>query len=177
MLFATGAAARARRAAHRRPRTTRGSRRSRRRSTAVILDLAHQVVRDGEGARKFVEVTVEGAETDAAAKVIAFSIANSPLVKTAVGGRGRQLGPRRHGGRQGRRAGRARQAGDLVRPDPGRGPRACAIRPTTRRPSSAYMKGEHIDIRVELGSGAGRATVWTCDLTKAYVEINGDYRS
>ena len=115
----------------RRRRQARRARRSRRRrpaprprsggrSTKLLLDLAHQVVRDGEGARKFIEVKVEGAESRKAAKRIALSIANSPLVKTAVRRRGRQLGPRRHGGRQGRREGRARQARHLVRRHPRR---------------------------------------------------------
>ena len=86
----------------------------------LLLDLAQQVVRDGEGARKFVEVNVEGAASRKAAKRVAMSIANSPLVKTACRRRGRQLGPHRHGGRQGRRAGRARPARHLFRRDPRR---------------------------------------------------------
>ncbi len=142
----------------------------------VALDLAHQVVRDGEGARKFIAVTVEGAETDAAARTIAFSIANSPLVKTAVGGEDANWGRVVMAvGKAGEAADRDRLAiwfgGIRVaaegRRDPGYDEAAAA----------SYMRREAIDIRVELGLGSGRATVWTCDLTKAYVEINGDYRS
>ncbi len=142
----------------------------------VLLDLAHQVVKDGEGARKFVAVTVEGAETDAAAKRIALSIANSPLVKTAVGGEDANWGRVVMAvGKAGEAADRDRLAiwfGDIrvaaegLR-DPGYDEAAV----------SRYMKGQAIDIRVDLGLASGRATVWTCDLTKAYVEINGDYRS
>ena len=140
------------------------------------LDLAHQVVRDGEGARKFIAVTVEGAETDAAAKVIALAIANSPLVKTAVGGEDANWGRVVMAvGKAGEMADRDRLAiwfgGIRVaaegRRDPAYDEAAVAL----------YMRREAIDIRVELGLGSGRAIVWTCDLTKAYVEINGDYRS
>ena len=94
----------------------------------LLRNLAHQVVRDGEGARKFITVKVEGAATRKAAKRIALSIANSPLVKTACGGRGRQLGSRGHGGRQGGREGRARQARHLLRQDPRRPPRLARSR-------------------------------------------------
>ena len=87
---------------------------------AVLLDLAQQVVRDGEGARKFIEVIVEGADSDRAAKVVALSIANSPLVKTAVAGEDANWGPRRHGRRQGGRAGGTRPAGDLLWRHPSR---------------------------------------------------------
>ena len=142
----------------------------------VTLDLAHQVVRDGEGARKFIAVTVEGAESDAAAKKIALSIANSPLVKTAVGGEDANWGRIVMAvGKAGEAADRDRLAiwfGDIRvaaegRRDPGYEEAAVA----------RYMRRDAIDIRVELGLGSGRAKVWTCDLTKSYVEINGDYRS
>ena len=142
----------------------------------VLLDLAHQVVKDGEGARKFVEVTVEGAEDDRAAKRIALSIANSPLVKTAVAGEDANWGRVVMAvGKAGEKAerdrlsiffGSFRVAHEGLR-DPA----------YDEAETSAYMKGDTIAIRADLGIGPGRATVWTCDLTKAYVEINGDYRS
>ena len=89
----------------------------------VLADLAEQVARDGEGARKLVEVVVEGAVSKHSARRIALSIANSPAGEDRDRGRGRQLGPRRHGGRQGRRAGRPRPAVDLVRRHQGGAPR------------------------------------------------------
>ncbi|HEX4767057.1 MAG TPA: bifunctional glutamate N-acetyltransferase/amino-acid acetyltransferase ArgJ [Lichenihabitans sp.] len=143
---------------------------------AVTLDLAHQVVRDGEGARKFVAVTVEGAESDASAKRVAFSIANSPLVKTAVAGEDANWG------RIVMAVGKAGEPADRDRLSIWFGDIRVAAQ-GLRDPAyaedavAAYMKGEAIDIRADLGLGSGRATVWTCDLTKAYVEINGDYRS
>ena len=142
----------------------------------VLLDLAHQVVKDGEGARKFVSVTVEGAESGAAAKRIALSIANSPLVKTAVAGEDANWG------RVVMAVGKAGEAADRDRLAIWFGPIRVAAE-GLRDPAydeaatSAYMRGQDIDIRVEIGLGSGRATVWTCDLTKLYVEINGDYRS
>jgi glutamate N-acetyltransferase/amino-acid N-acetyltransferase len=142
----------------------------------VLLDLAHQVVRDGEGARKFVEVSVEGAENDAAARRIAFSIANSPLVKTAVAGEDANWG------RVVMAVGKAGEKADRDRLSIFFGPIRVAhegLRDPaySEAETSAYMKGEHIQIRADLAIGPGTATVWTCDLTKAYVEINGDYRS
>ena len=142
----------------------------------VLLDLAHLVVKDGEGARKFVSVTVEGAETDAAAKRIALSIANSPLVKTAVAGEDANWG------RVVMAVGKAGEAADRDRLAIWFGPIRVAAE-GLRDPAydeaatSAYMRGQDIAIRVDIGLGDGRATVWTCDLTKLYVEINGDYRS
>ncbi|MGI3899022.1 MAG: bifunctional glutamate N-acetyltransferase/amino-acid acetyltransferase ArgJ [Janthinobacterium lividum] len=142
----------------------------------VLLDLAHQVVRDGEGARKFVSVTVEGAESDAAAKRIALSIANSPLVKTAVAGEDANWG------RVVMAVGKAGEAADRDRLAIWFGPIRVAV-DGLRDPAydeaatTAYMRGQAIDIRADIGLGSGRATVWTCDLTKLYVEINGDYRS
>ena len=142
----------------------------------VLLDLAHQVVKDGEGARKFVSVRVEGAETAASAKRIALSIANSPLVKTAVAGEDANWG------RVVMAVGKAGEPADRDRLAIWFGPIRVAAH-GQRDPgydeagTSAYMRGQNIDIRVELGLASGSATVWTCDLTKAYVEINGDYRS
>ena len=134
------------------------------------------MVKDGEGARKFVSVTVDSAESDAAAKRIALSIANSPLVKTAVAGEDANWG------RIVMAVGKAGEAADRDRLAIWFGPIRVAA-DGLRDPAydeaatSAYMRGQDIDIRVEIGLGAGRATVWTCDLTKLYVEINGDYRS
>lgn len=142
----------------------------------LLKDLALQVVRDGEGARKMVAITVEGAETDGAAKRIALSIANSPLVKTAVAGEDANWGRVVMAvGKSGEMADRDRLAiwfGEVrVAVDGERDPGY------SEAAASAVMKEEDIAIRVEIGLGTGKATVWTCDLTKAYVEINGDYRS
>jgi len=142
----------------------------------LLRDLALQVVRDGEGARKMVEITVEGAEDDAAAKRIALSIANSPLVKTAVAGEDANWGRIVMAvGKSGEKADRDRLAiwfGDVrVAVDGERDPAY------SEEAASAVMKRQDIPVRVEIGLGSGRATVWTCDLTKEYVEINGDYRS
>lgn len=142
----------------------------------VLLDLAHQVVKDGEGARKFIEITVEGADSAKAAKRIALSIANSPLVKTAVAGEDANWGRVVMAvGKAGEKAERDRLAiwfGGVRVAHKG-----------LRDPSydeakvSALMREPHVPIRVELGLGKGAATVWTCDLTKEYIAINGDYRS
>ena len=142
----------------------------------LLLDLAHQVVKDGEGARKFIAVTVEGAESDASAKRIALSIANSPLVKTAVAGEDANWGRVVMAvGKAGEPADRDRLAiwfaGTRVAD---RGLRDPAY---DEAEVSRLMREPTIPIKVELGLGAGRATVWTCDLTKEYVAINGDYRS
>ena len=176
MLFATGAAAK--RGA---PKITEaGDRRLaafKKALDAVLLDLAHQVVRDGEGCRKFVEIRVEGAASAAAAKRIALSIANSPLVKTAVAGEDANWGRIVAAvGKAGEKAERDKLAiwfGDFRVAHKG-------LRDGTydEAKTSAYMKGEKIDITVDVGTGGkGSATVWTCDLTKEYVAINGDYRS
>ena len=143
----------------------------------VLLDLAHQIVRDGEGCRKFVEITVEGAASAAAAKKIALSIANSPLVKTAVAGEDANWGRIVAAvGKAGEKADRDKLAiwfGDIRVAHKGLRDPAYSEAAT-----SAYMKGEKIDIAVDVGAGGkGTATVWTCDLTKEYVAINGDYRS
>jgi glutamate N-acetyltransferase / amino-acid N-acetyltransferase len=142
----------------------------------LLRNLAHQVVRDGEGARKFITVKVEGAATRKAAKRIALSIANSPLVKTACGGEDANWGRVVMAvGKAGEKAerdkldiyfGKTRVAHQGLR-DP-------AYDEAT---TSAYMKRDSIEITADLGIGRGSATVWTCDLTKEYVAINGDYRS
>ncbi|MBV8568498.1 MAG: bifunctional glutamate N-acetyltransferase/amino-acid acetyltransferase ArgJ [Methylobacteriaceae bacterium] len=175
LMFATGAAAR-----RRAPRITRASdpRLSgfTRALDGVLLDLAHQVVRDGEGARKFLEISVEGAASAAAAKRVALAIANSPLVKTAVAGEDANWGRIVMAvGKAGERANRDKMAiwfgGIRVAHGGMRDPRYEEAK------VSDYMKGDKIDVRVDIGSGKAKATVWTCDLTKDYVAINGDYRS
>jgi glutamate N-acetyltransferase / amino-acid N-acetyltransferase len=142
----------------------------------VLLDLAQQVARDGEGARKFIEVRVTGAEDDKAAKRIAFSIANSPLVKTAAAGEDANWGRVVMAvGKAGEKAERDLLSiwfGDIrVAHDGRRDP------DYDEAAASAVMKQDKIVIRADIGVGKGEATVWTCDLTKEYVAINGDYRS
>ncbi|VFU09861.1 Glutamate N-acetyltransferase / Amino-acid acetyltransferase [Methylocella tundrae] len=143
---------------------------------ALLLDLAHQVVKDGEGARKFVEITVTGAASAAAAKRIALSIANSPLVKTAIAGEDANWGRIVAAvGKAGEKAERDRLAiwfGEIRVANKGQRDPAY-----DEAEVSKLMREPKIDIYVEIGVGQGKATVWTCDLTKEYVEINGDYRS
>lgn len=142
----------------------------------LMRELAQMIVKDGEGARKFVEITVTGAESDASARRIGFSIANSPLVKTAVAGEDANWGRIVMAvGKAGEPADRDRLAiwfGDVrVAVD---GERDADY---SEAAASAVMREEFIPVRVDLGLGEGRSTVWTCDLTKEYVAINGDYRS
>lgn len=175
LMFATGAAAR--RGA---PRITeaRDARLSafRRALNRILKDLALQVVRDGEGARKQVEVTVTGAKSARSARRVALSIANSPLVKTAVAGEDANWGRVVMAvGKAGEPADRDLLAiwfGDIRVAREGERDPAYSEAAT-----SAYMKRDEIAIRVDLGLGRGRARVWTCDLTREYVAINGDYRS
>ncbi|MBX3568793.1 MAG: bifunctional glutamate N-acetyltransferase/amino-acid acetyltransferase ArgJ [Rhizobiaceae bacterium] len=142
----------------------------------LLKSLALQVVRDGEGARKQVEVTVTGARSARSAKRIALSIANSPLVKTAIAGEDANWG------RVVMAVGKAGEPADRDRLAIWFGENRLAYqgeRDTgySEEKTSAYMKRDEIAIRVDLGLGRGKATVWTCDLTKEYVAINGDYRS
>ena len=142
----------------------------------VLLDLAIQVVRDGEGATKQVSVHVEGATSDASAFRIAKSIADSPLVKTAIAGEdanwGREVMAVGKAGEPADRDKLAIRFGDLlVAKDGERAPGY------DEAATSAYMKGEELELTVSLGLGEGRATVYTCDLTHGYITINGDYRS
>ena len=175
MVFATGAAA-ARGAG---PITSASDSRARGFSKALadlMEDLAIQIVRDGEGARKQVEITVTGAASAKAAGRIARSIANSPLVKTAIAGEDANWGRIVMAvGKAGERAERDRLSiwfGDVrVAVDGERDPAY------SEAAASEVMKQDEIAIRVDLGIGRGKARVFTCDLTKAYVEINGDYRS
>ncbi|MCB1508207.1 MAG: bifunctional glutamate N-acetyltransferase/amino-acid acetyltransferase ArgJ [Hyphomicrobiaceae bacterium] len=142
----------------------------------LCLELAHWIAKDGEGARKFVEIRVEGAVSDASAKAIAKSIANSPLVKTAIAGEDANWGRIVMAvGKAGEPAERDRLAiwfGDVrVAVEGERDPAY------SEAAASAVMEASDITIRVELGMGPGTARMWTCDLTKEYVAINGDYRS
>ena len=143
---------------------------------AVCLELAQLVVRDGEGASKFVEISVEGAVSHESARRIALSIANSPLVKTAIAGEDANWGRVVMAvGKAGEPADRDRLAirfGDTQVARNG-----LAVEGYDEAPVAAHLKGREIEIGVELGLGDGRATVWTCDLTHGYIEINADYRS
>ena len=143
---------------------------------AVLLDLALQLVRDGEGATKFVRINVSGAESPASARKIARTIAESPLVKTAFAGEDANWG------RIVMAVGRADEPIDRTRLKVQFGPLVAAqdglISPTyDEAKMSAYMKKDELEVSVDVGVGRGSATVWTCDLTKQYVAINGDYRS
>ena len=142
----------------------------------VMLDLAHQVVRDGEGATKFVEVSVTGAEDEDGARIHGLSIANSPLVKTAIAGEDPNWGRVVMAvGKSGAAADRDKLSiwfGDVLVAENG------WVSPDyVEAEAAAHMKSDHILIRVDCGLGNGSATVWTCDLTHGYIEINADYRS
>jgi glutamate N-acetyltransferase / amino-acid N-acetyltransferase len=144
---------------------------------ALMEDLALQVVKDGEGLSKFVTVEVEGAESDAAAKRIALSIANSPLVKTAIAGGDANWGRVVMAvGKSGEAADRDRLSiwfGDIL--VAGEGTRAPDY---SEDDATAHVRGREIVIRADVGTGGlGRARVWTCDLTHGYIDINADYRS
>lgn len=175
LAFATGAAA-----AHGAPKISRASdprlKAFAKAFVGVLADLAEQVARDGEGARKLVEITVEGAKTKASARKIAMSIANSPLVKTAIAGEDANWGRVVMAvGKAGEPANRDKLsiAFNGIR----------VAKSGARDPSydeaqvSEAMKAPKIAIKVSLGLGKGRDRVLTCDLTKEYVAINGDYRS
>ena len=142
----------------------------------LMLNLAHQVVQDGEGATKFVEIAVTGAATDADAKIHGMAIANSPLIKTAIAGQDPNWGRVVMAvGKSGAAADRDRLSirfGDIeVAKDGWRSP------DYSEEAAAAHMKGQNIVIGVDLGLGDGKATVWTCDLTHGYIDINADYRS
>ena len=142
----------------------------------VMLDLAHQVVRDGEGATKFVEVRVTGAATNADAQKVAMAIANSPLVKTAIAGQDPNWGRVVMAvGKSGARAERdllTIRFGDIVVAKNGwRNP------DYSEQTTAAYMRNAELVIGVDLGLGDASRSVWTCDLTSGYIQINADYRS
>jgi glutamate N-acetyltransferase/amino-acid N-acetyltransferase len=142
----------------------------------VMLDLAHQIVRDGEGASKFVTVKITGAESARAARIIGLSVANSPLVKTAIAGQDANWGRIVMAvGKAGQRADRDKLAiivGGIQVTEFGR-----AVDGFDEAPIAEHMKGQEIDISIDVGIGNCEATVWTCDLTHGYIDINADYRS
>lgn len=142
----------------------------------LCLQLAHLVVRDGEGATKFITIDVTGAQSDQSAHRIALSIANSPLVKTAIAGEDANWG------RVVMAVGKAGEPAerDLLSIRFGTTQVAregLAVEGYDEAPVAAHLKGQNIDIGVDIGLGSGRATVWTCDLTHGYISINADYRS
>jgi glutamate N-acetyltransferase / amino-acid N-acetyltransferase len=143
---------------------------------AVSIDLAQQLARDGEGAEKFVTIKVTGAENDRAARRIGLSIGNSPLVKTAIAAADANWGRIVMAvGKAGEKAERDRlsiSVGGIQIAAEG-GP----VPGYREGPVSEHMKGREIHIAVDLGIGSGRATIWTCDLTHGYIDINGSYRS
>lgn len=142
----------------------------------LCLQLAHLVVRDGEGASKFIRIDVEGAESDASAHRIALSIANSPLVKTAIAGEDANWGRIVMAvGKAGEPADRDKLAITFGGVQVASG--GLAVEGYDETPVAAHLKGQDIEIGVDLGLGEGRATVWTCDLTHGYISINADYRS
>ena len=144
--------------------------------TDCLTDLAHQIVRDGEGAHKFITIHLTGAKSAASARRIALSIANSPLVKTAIAGADANWGRIVMAvGKAGEPADRDRlriAVGGVPVAEEGRA--AADYREDLIVP---HMRGAEIEIEVDVGVGRGRATVWTCDLSHGYIDINADYRS
>ena len=172
LAFATGAAGNARLTGDDSP----GADAFRAALDAVCRDLAQLVVRDGEGASKFIEITVSGAESDASAHRVAMSIANSPLVKTAVAGEDANWGRVVMAvGKAGEPADRDRLSIRFGETEVAR--EGVAVPGYDEGPVAAHLKGQEVEIGVDLGLDDGRATVWTCDLTHGYISINGDYRS
>ena len=142
----------------------------------LCLQLAHLVVRDGEGASKFIEISVEGAESDVSAHRIALSIANSPLVKTAIAGEDANWGRVVMAvGKAGEPADRDKLSIRFGATQVAAG--GLAVDGYDEAPVAAHLKGQDIEIGVDVGLGEGCATVWTCDLTQGYISINADYRS
>jgi len=142
----------------------------------VCRQLAHLVVRDGEGAQKFIAVTVSGAVSDESARRVGLAIANSPLVKTAIAGEDANWG------RVVMAVGKAGEPADRDKLSIGFGGTWAAregqpLPDYDEAPVAAHLKSQEITIEVDLGLGDGLATVWTCDLTHGYIAINADYRS
>ncbi|MBX7527185.1 bifunctional glutamate N-acetyltransferase/amino-acid acetyltransferase ArgJ [Qipengyuania vesicularis] len=142
----------------------------------VCRDLAHLVVRDGEGAQKFIEIAVTGAESDESARRVGLAIANSPLVKTAIAGGDANWG------RVVMAVGKAGEPADRDELSIGFGGTWAAkdgqpLADYDEAPVAEHLQGQDIRIDVDLGIAEGRATVWTCDLTHGYISINADYRS
>ncbi|MBX7533464.1 bifunctional glutamate N-acetyltransferase/amino-acid acetyltransferase ArgJ [Qipengyuania sp. 1XM1-15A] len=143
---------------------------------SVCRELAQLVVRDGEGAQKFIEIAVSGAADDASARRVGLSIANSPLVKTAIAGGDANWG------RVVMAVGKAGEPADRDRLSIGFGGTWAArdgqpLADYDEAPVAKHLEGQDIRIDVDLGMGNGRAVVWTCDLTHGYISINADYRS
>jgi len=142
----------------------------------ICRQLAHLVVRDGEGAQKFIEISVTGAANDDSARRIGLAIANSPLVKTAIGGEdanwGRVVMAVGKAGEPANRDSLSISFGATQVAHNG-----LAVAGYDEAPVAQHLKQNEIQIGVDLGIGAGRATVWTCDLTHGYISINADYRS
>jgi glutamate N-acetyltransferase/amino-acid N-acetyltransferase len=142
----------------------------------VCRQLAHLVVRDGEGAQKFIEVAVSGATSDESARKIGLAVANSPLVKTAIAGEDANWG------RVVMAVGKAGEPADRDRLSIGFGGVWAArdgqpLADYDEGPVARHLQGSEVTIEIDLGMGDGRATVWTCDLTHGYIAINADYRS
>ena len=142
----------------------------------VCRQLAHLVVRDGEGASKFIEVRVTGAVSDESARKVGLAVANSPLVKTAIAGEDANWG------RVVMAVGKAGEPADRDKLSIGFGGVWAAregqpLADYDEAPVATHLKGREIAIEIDLGLGDGRATVWTCDLTHGYIAINADYRS
>ncbi len=142
----------------------------------VCLQLAQLVVRDGEGASKFIEIEVTGAVSDASAHTIALSVANSPLVKTAIAGEDANWG------RVVMAVGKAGEPADRDRlsirfADKWVAQAGLAADSYDEAPVAEHLKGAEISVGVDIGLGEGRAKVWTCDLTHGYISINADYRT
>ena len=142
----------------------------------IMVDLAQQIVRDGEGAEKLITITVTGAEDDQSARRIGLAIANSPLVKTAIAGEDANWGRVVMAvGKSGEPADRDRLSisigGTVIAQNGDR------VDDYDETPVAAHMKTRDIQIDVDLGLGQGQAQVWTCDLTHGYITINADYRS
>lgn len=172
LLFATGQAGHA-------PVTVIGEKRIQAFEEALddlLIDLAHQVVKDGEGAQKFIEIRVAGAESDDAARRIGLAIGNSPLVKTAIAGEDANWGRIVMAvGKAGEKADRDKLAiaigGVQITKD------GEPVPGYDETPVTAHMQGRDIEIDIDVGIDNGRATVWTCDLTHGYIDINADYRT
>tara|TARA_B110000444_G_scaffold80499_1_gene76044 strand:+ start:383 stop:1609 length:1227 start_codon:yes stop_codon:yes gene_type:complete len=142
----------------------------------VLLDLAHQIVCDGEGATKFIEINVSGADSNDAAKEIGFSIANSPLVKTAIAGEdanwGRIVMAVGKSGQKANRDALTISIGGVLIASNGQ-----VVEGYDEMPVAQHMKGSSIVIDVDVGVNNGQSKVWTCDLTHGYIDINADYRT
>jgi glutamate N-acetyltransferase/amino-acid N-acetyltransferase len=143
---------------------------------SVLLDLALQIVRDGEGASKFIEIRVTGASSDESAHIIGLSLANSPLVKTAIAGEDANWG------RIVMAVGKCGEPADRDKLSISFGPHKVAengfvAKDYSEEQGAAYMTQSELVLSIDIGIGSGQAAVYTCDLTHGYIEINADYRS